>query len=137
MMGRAAQIALVAWALGLIAPPSSAERNLIPSLERNYDTCPDRPAEPDWMQNIALRDAYQRVLVQDIYRAQNLEQIVETGTCPCNARFPEWDGAETTFRENHATATRWEMLDASEAYNRRATDLRPEAKAICEVVGKW
>ena len=31
------------------------------------------------MQEIPLRQAYQRVLVQDIYRAQNLERVVETG----------------------------------------------------------
>ena len=89
------------------------------------------------MQNIALRDAYQRVLVQDIYRAQNVERIIETGTCPCDVRFPTWDSAETTFRENHASATRWEMLDASETYNRRANELRSEAKAICKAAGNW
>ena len=137
MMRRATQIALVALALGLIAPPSSAERNLVPSLERSHDVCSDRPAEPDWMRNIALRNAYQRVLVQDIYRAQNLERIVETGTCPCDVRFPAWDGAEATFRENHATATRWEMIEASDTYNRRANKLRPQAEAICEEAGNW
>ena len=137
MTRRAAQIALVAWVMGLIAPPSVAERNLVPSLERTYTVCPDRPAEPDWMQNIALRDAYQRVLVQDIYRAQNLERIFETGTCSCEVRFPAWDRAEIIFRENHATATRWEMLDASDTYNRRANNLRPQAEAICEAAGNW
>jgi len=137
MTRRAAQIALVAWALGLIAPPSLAERILVPSLERIYNTCPDRPVEPSWMKEIALRDAYQRVLVQDIYRAQNLERIVETGTCSCEVRFPAWDRAEITFRDNYTAATRWEMLDASETYNRRANNLRPEAKAICEAAGNW
>ena len=137
MRRRAIQIALVALALILIAPPSSAERNLVPSLERTYDVCPDRPAEPEWMQNIALRDAYQRVLVQDIYRAQNLEKIVETGTCPCDVRFPSWDGAEATFRDKYATATRWEMLEASTTYNRRANASRLEAEAICEAAGNW
>ena len=137
MMRSATQIAWVAWVLGLIAPPSFAERNLVPSLDRRQDVCSERPAEPKWMQNIALRDAYQRVLVQDIYRAQNLERIVETGTCPCDVRFPAWDSAETTFRENYATATRWEMLEASETYNRQANELRLEAKAICEAAGNW
>ena len=137
MMGRGSQMALVAWALSLIAPPSSAERDLVPSLERTYDTCPERPTEPDWMRNIALRNAYQRVLVQDIYRAQNLEQIVEAGTCPCDVRFPDWGKAETTFRDKYTAATRWEMLDASETYNRRANELRPEAKGICEAAGNW
>jgi len=89
------------------------------------------------MQNIAFRDAYQRVLVQDIYRAQNMERIVETGTCDCGLRFPAWDNAEVTFQENHANANRSEMLQASDSYNRRANDFRPEAQAICEAVGNW
>jgi len=121
--------------LGLVAPPLIAERNLIPSLESSLDVCSERPNEPDWMQNIALRDAYQRVLVQDIYRAQNMEQIVKTGSCDCATRFPTWDSAESTFRENHADADRSEMLQASDTYNRSANDLRPQAQAICEAVG--
>jgi hypothetical protein len=123
--------------LGLIAPPLMAERNLIPSLESIPDVCLERPTEPDWMKNIALRDAYQRVLVQDVYRAQSMERIVETGSCDCDVRFPTWDTAEVTFRENHADADRSEMLQASDIYNRRANYLRPQAQAICEAAGNW
>lgn len=123
--------------LGLIAPPLVAERNLIPSLENIPDVCSERPNEPDWMENIALRDAYQRVLVQDIYRAQSIERIVKTGSCDCATRFPTWDTAEGNFRENHANADRPEMLQASDTYNRRANDLRPQAQAICEAAGNW
>ncbi|MEP4987632.1 MAG: hypothetical protein ABJV68_08090, partial [Paracoccaceae bacterium] len=90
-----------------------------------------------WMQEIPLRQAYQRVLVQDIYRAQNLERIVESGNCDCDTRFPSWDAAEGVFRERHASDERWEMLQASDAYNRRANDVRLEAKAICETAGNW
>ena len=123
--------------LGLVAPPLVAERNLIPSLESIPDVCPKRPPEPDWMQNIALRDAYQRVLVQDIYRAQNIERVVETGSCDCATRFPTWDSAESTFRKDHIGADRSDMLQASDTYNRRANDLRPQAQAICEAAGNW
>ena len=123
--------------LGLNAPPLVAERNLIPSLESTPDVCSERPKEPDWMENIALRGAYQRVLVQDIYRAQNMERIVATGTCDCATRFPTWDSAESTFRENHADADRSDMLQASETYNRRANELRPQAQAFCEAAGNW
>ena len=137
MKCRVVQLTWLTAVLGLMAPPSVAERNLVPSLERTYDVCSDRPAEPDWMQNIALRDAYQRVLVQDIYRAQSLERIVEIGTCQCDVRFPAWETAEATFRESYATATRWEMLETSETYNRRANNLRPQAEAICEAAGNW
>lgn len=123
--------------LGLIAPPLVAERNLIPSLEKIPDGCSKRPNEPFWMENIAPRDAYQRVLVQDIYRAQSMERIVETGSCDCSVRFPTWDTAEDAFRKNHAGADRSEMLQASDTYNRRANELRPHAQAICEAAGNW
>lgn len=123
--------------LGLNASPLMAERNLIPSLESSPDVCSERPNEPDWMQNIALRDAYQRVLAQDIYRAQSIERVVETGSCDCATRFPSWDSAEGTFRENHAGANRSDMLQASDFYNRRANEFRSQAQAICEAAGNW
>ena len=130
-------LVLTALVLGLTSAPGFAERNLVPTLERSFDVCPDRPAEPMWMQEIPLRQAYQRVLVQDIYRAQNLERIVETESCDCEIRFPSWDAAEAMFRERHSSDERWEMLEASDAYNRRANDVRLEAKAICETAGYW
>ncbi|KII11487.1 hypothetical protein [Phaeobacter sp. S60] len=130
-------LVLTALVLSLTSAPGFAERNLVPTLERNFTVCLDRPAEPSWMQEIPLRQAYQRVLVQDIYRAQNLERIVETGSCHCETRFPSWDAAEAVFREVHASDERWEMLQASDAYNRRANAARPAAQAICEAAGNW
>ena len=130
-------VALTGIALSLLAIPAFAERNLVPTLDRSFEVCPDRPAEPVWMQEIPLRQAYQRVLVQDIYRAQNLERIVETVSCACEIRFPSWDAAEAMFHERHASDERWEMLDASDAYDRRANDVRLDAKAICEAADNW
>ncbi len=130
-------LALAALAVSLLAVPAFAERNMVPTLDRSFDVCPDRPAEPNWMQEIPLRQAYQRVLVQDIYRAQNLERIIETESCDCEIRFPSWDAAEAEFHEQHASDERWKMLEASDAYNQRANDVRLEAKAICETAGNW
>ena len=130
-------LVLTALVLGLTSAPGFAERNLVPTLERNFTVCPDRLAEPVWMQEIPSRQAHQRVLVQDIYRAQNLERIVETGSCHCATRFPSWDAAVAVFRESYASDERWEMLQASDAYNRRANDVRLEAKAICDAAGNW
>ena len=121
----------------LVASPARADRDLVPSMQQSFDVCSDRPAEPAWMQNIALREAYQRVLVQDIYRSQNLERIVRTGSCACAIRFPSWDEAEATFRADHTGADRWEMLKALDQYNRRANEMRTEAKSICEAEGNW
>lgn len=130
-------LVLTGVALSLLAVPAFAERNLVPTLDRSFNVCPDRPDEPLWMQEIPLRQAYQRVLVQDIYRAQNLEHIVESGNCDCETRFPSWDAAEAVFREVHASDERWEMLKASDGYNRRANNVRLEAKAICEAADNW
>ncbi len=120
-----------------LTAPALAERDLVPSLDNVSDVCVDRPAEPDWMQNISPRDAYRRVLVQDIYRMQNLERVVEEGNCDCDTRFPSWNAAEALFFEEFANAERWEMLEASDDYNRRASAARPEAMAICEAAGNW
>jgi hypothetical protein len=130
-------LVLAALVLGLTTAPTFAERNLVPTLERRFTVCPDRPAEPVWMKEIPLRQAYQRVLVQDIYRAQNLERVVEIGNCDCATRFPSWDAAETVFRESYVSDERWEMLEASDAYNRRANAARTAAKAICDAAGNW
>ena len=130
-------LVLTALVLGLTSAPGFAERNLVPTLERSFDVCPDRPAEHVWMQEIPLRQAYQRVLVQDIYRAQNLERIVETSSCDCEIQFPSWDAAEAVFRQRYASDERWEMLQASDAYNRRANAARTAAKAICDAAGNW
>ena len=136
-MRQAQHLALAALALSLTPAFAVAERDLVPTLDRSFDVCPDRPAEPVWMQEIPLRQAYQRVLVQDIYRAQNLERVVEIGNCDCATRFPSWDAAEAMFRESYASYERWEMLEASDAYNRRANAARTAAKAICDAAGNW
>ena len=130
-------LALIALAVSLLAVPALAERNMVPTLDRSFDVCADRPTEPAWMHEIPLRQAYQRVLVQDIYRAQNLERVVEIGNCDCATRFPSWDAAEAVFHESYTSDERWEMLQASDAYNRRANAARPEAQAICDVAGNW
>ena len=131
------RFAFVMIALVAASSPALGQRNLIPSLDNEPDVCVDRSTEPEWMQTIGVREAYTRVLVQDIYRAQNMERIVATGTCACETRFPAWGLAETEFRERFASAVRWEMLEASDTYNRRANALRPEAMAICEATGNW
>ena len=136
-MGQAQHLTLAALALSLTPAFAVAERNLVPTLDRSFDVCLDRPAEPVWMQEIPLRQVYQRVLVQDIYRAQNLERVVEIGNCDCATRFPSWDAAEAVFRGSYASDERWEMLEASDGYNRRANAARTAAKAICDAAGNW
>lgn len=124
---------------GLIASslPAAAERDLSPLTIAQSSVCGERPAEPVWMQSIGVREAYKRVLVQDIYRAQNLERVVATSSCSCATRFPAWDAAETEFQNLFAEAELWQMLEASGAYYGRANLVRPVAMAICKTEGNW
>ena len=54
-MRQAQHLALAALALSLTPTFAVAERNLVPTLDRSFDVCPNRPAEPVWMQEISLR----------------------------------------------------------------------------------
>ena len=65
---------------------ASAERNLVPTLDNQPDVCPDQPPEPDWMQDTEARDAYKRLLVQQIYRFQSMGRIVDAQSCTCATR---------------------------------------------------
>jgi hypothetical protein len=131
---------VAAWA-GLVvlccATAAAAERNLIPTLDSQPDVCPEQPPEPDWMQNIDVRDSYKRLLVQQIYRAQSMQRIVERQDCACPTRYPAWDNAEAVFFEDFAAAEYWDIVEATSDYRRVANELRPEAVPICEAAGNW
>lgn len=99
-------LSLATLLIVIAAYPALAERNLIPTIDSVSNICPDRPEEPQWMQEISIRDAYQRVLVQDIYGAHSLAHVVEAGDCACGTRFPPWDSAEAEFFDRFANAER-------------------------------
>lgn len=115
----------------------SAERNLIPTLDNQPDVCPEQPPEPNWMQEIDIRDAYKRLLVQQIYRAQSMQRIVEAQDCACAIRYPSWKAAETVYFDSYATADYWDVVEATSAYRRQANELRLSAMPICQAAGNW
>ena len=113
------------------------ERNLIPTLDNPPDVCPDQPPEPQWMQNIAVRESHKRLLIQQIYRAQSMQRIVEGQNCECATRYPSWDDAETVYVEHFAASEYWDIVEATSTYRRQANELRREAMPICEAAGNW
>ena len=114
-----------------------AERNLIPTLDNQPDVCPDQPPEPQWMQNIDVRESHKRLLIQQIYRAQSMERIVEAQNCECATRYPSWDNAESVYVERYASSEYWDIVEATSEYRRQANELRREAMPICEAAGNW
>jgi hypothetical protein len=121
----------------LSATGACAERNLIPTLDNQPDICPEQPPEPDWMQDIDVRDSHKRLLVQQIYRVQSMQRIVDAQDCACPVRYPTWAAAEAEYFETYAAAEYWDVNEATAEYRRQANDLRPEAMPICEASGNW
>ncbi len=121
----------------LSATTGSAERNLIPTLDSQPDVCPKQPPEPAWMQEIDVREAYKRLLVQQIYRAQSMQRIVDAQDCACATRYPSWVAAEAVFFDTYLAAEYWDVVEATSDYQRQANELRPEAMPICEAAGNW
>lgn len=115
----------------------AAERNLVPTLEHQPDVCPEQPPEPEWLRNINVRESYKRLLVQQIYRAQSMQRIVEAQGCDCATRYPTWEQAETAYFEGYAAAEYWDIVEATSEYPRLANELRLKAMPICEATGNW
>ena len=114
-----------------------AERNLIPTLDNHPNVCPDQPPEPKWMQNINVRESYKRLLIQQIYRAQSMERVVDSQNCDCPIRYPTWEDAVRFYTERYASSECWDVVEATSEYRRQANELRRAAMPICVAAGNW
>ena len=134
-MNRAASLICVITLFS--ATVASAERNLIPTLNNQPDVCLEQPPEPEWMQNIDVRESHKRLSVQQIYRAQSMQRIVYSQDCACPIRYPAWTAAEAVYFETYAAAEYWDVNEATADNRRLANELRLEAMPICVAAGNW
>lgn len=116
---------------------SNAERSQSPTRFDRPGVCPDQPPEPKWMKEMGSRDAHKRLLIQQIYRAESMQRIVEAQSCECATRYPPWDAAEAEYRDRYATGEYWDIVEATSESRRLANELRKAAKPICEAAGNW
>ena len=114
-----------------------AERNLILTLDNPPNVSPDQPPEPEWMQNINLRESCKRLLIQQIYWAQSMERVVDSQNCDCPKWYPTWEDAVRFYTERYASSEYWDVVEATSEYRRQANELRRAAMPICEAVGNW
>lgn len=123
----------------LLAGASTAQAQLQPTLGGDaMRVCPDRPPRPDWIETVSPRDAHRANLVQQIYRAQNLRAVAESGTCSCETRYPSWATADAHFDENYAAIEeRWGIIARILEYRDAANAYRRIAMPICEAEGNW
>lgn len=130
-------IALTAGTLLTAAAPAWAQ--FVPTLGSDTPrVCPDQPLQPDWIENIAPRDAHRGNLVQEIYRAHSMQAVIDAGDCACDIRFPTWEAAEAVYAESYSgIKDRWEIIDLTSEYSKSANDFRRVAKPLCEEQGNW
>lgn len=121
----------------LAAPSYIHAQEMVPTMDREPEFCEDRPTEPDWMGSLPSRESYKRLVIQTIYRAQNVERVVAAGECSCATRFPSWDAAVQHFNDNYLGADRSRLREANNEYLERFNELRQPARLICEAEGHW
>ena len=118
------------------SPPISNDLTVDMSPQK-YRICNDRPARPTWMDEINPREAYKALTLMDLYELRAWEQIVETGNCACDVRFPSWEDASEEFDEKHLLDSAAEHTTAQRDIRRQRNDLRLAVQEICEAQGNW
>lgn len=128
-------LALTAGILFTTGTPSWAQ--FVPTLDGDTPrVCPDQPPPPDWIENIAPRDAHRSNLLQEIYRAQSMQAVTNAENCSCDIRFPSWEAAEVVYVERYSgIKDRREIIGLTSQFSQIANDLRRIAKPICEDQG--
>ncbi|OOY18519.1 hypothetical protein BMI86_20460 [Thioclava sp. DLFJ5-1] len=104
---------------------------------QQYRICNERPARPTWMDEINPREAYKALTLMDLYELRAWEQIVKTGNCGCDVRFPSWEDASEEFDEEHLLDSAAEHTTAQRDIRRQRNDLRLAVQEICEAQGNW
>jgi len=134
----------LAAAVTLLAAPLAAQtspqvtNDLTVTIEpQQYRICNDRPARPTWMDEVHPREAYKALTLMDLYELRAWEQIVETGNCGCDVRFPVWEDASEEFDARYLRASAAEHTAAQRDIRQKRNDLRHAVQDICEAQGNW
>ncbi|NKX46588.1 hypothetical protein [Roseicyclus persicicus] len=133
----AAVVTLFAAPLAAQTSPPVTNDLTVTIAPQQYRICNDRPARPVWMDEIHPREAYKALTLMDLYELRAWEQIVDTGNCGCEVRFPEWKDASEEFNERYLLASAAEHTAAQRDIRRQRNDLRHPVQDICEAQGNW
>mgnify|MGYP000636866877 FL=1 len=127
---------ILATAIGL-SPELTSAQGLVPTIEREYEFCQERPPEPEWMQNMDARESHKRLLIQSIYRLERYERVAEVGDCECETLYPSWDKAVQRFNDNYLHLEQFELMQTRRVFQDQGNAVRRSVRALCEAVGNW
>ena len=124
-------------ALMMVGPSAVEAQELVPTMNRQFHVCAERPVEPEWMGELPVRDNYKRLVIQSIYELQSHQAVAESGECTCATRFPSWDAAVERFNDNYLGQDRSSLREVRDEYRAEANELRQSVRPICEAAGNW
>ncbi len=133
----AAAVTLLAAPLAAQTSPQVTNDLTVTMSPQQYRICNDRPARPTWMDEVHPRESYKALTLMDLYELRAWEQIVETGNCGCDVRFPEWEDASGEFDEIYLIALAAEHTAAQRDIRQQRNDLRHAVQDLCEAQGNW
>jgi hypothetical protein len=132
-----AAIIMLATPLTAQTSPQVANDLTVTMSPQQYRICNDRPARPTWMDEVHPRESYKALTLMDLYELRAWEQIVETGNCGCDVRFPKWEDASGEFDEIYLMASAAEHTTAQRDIRQQRNDLRHAVQDLCEAQGNW
>ena len=122
-----------------VASLAPAAAQLVPEpADQAPASCPNRPADPVIIENMDFRDAHRVIFIRDMYRAYTFNNVVESGACGCEQRYPSWEPVVQYYLEHYAgIEDRHELREHGRAYDNTIQAYRGTAREICLAAGTW
>ena len=104
---------------------------------QQYRICNERPARPNWMNEVHPREAYKANTVMELYEIRVWEAITESGDCGCDVGFPTWDASNTEYQQSYSVLTQAEHSVLRRELIEKRKQLEVTVREICEAQGNW
>ena len=122
----------------MLAPAIASAQMVAPAPEAVPDVCPNRPSNPAIIENMGVKDAHLTLLLQGMYKAVAYQNIVETGSCRCDQRFPSWEPVVQYYLEHYAGQDDHNTVRERRSYYRQSSSAnRPQVRDLCIAAGNW
>jgi len=132
-----AAVTLLAAPLAAQTSPQVTNDLTVTMSPQQYRICNDRPARPTWMDEVHPREAYKALTLMDLYELRAWEQIIETGNCGCDVRFPEWEIASAEYEVRFEAMSQAEQTQARRSIAEQRSSISRQVQDLCEAQGNW
>ena len=98
--------------------------------------CPDAPPPPGWVSDLHPRQAWKGFHLLKIYQYLRDQEIIATGSCDCDTRFPAWAATEAEYEAHFASRSQAEQLSLLNDLSDARNAAKRAARAICRAGGR-